>query len=155
VLPGTGSTNSFLRKNPGGSALPVDFGKLEAAPHAKISFGNGTIIGAVSLMVSFNNAVLNGNDINVYSPESTVRGDSMTPGAFGATQRMVYWHQDGLKLYIDVVAPQGIDARYLKLFVVHPRGLSASPDFSLVSASVYDISGAAIALQPSLTYYSY
>ncbi len=155
ILAGTGSSDQILHKNSGGGPTAVDFSRLEPAPHAKIDFGTGTIIGAASLTVSFNNAVLNGNDINVYVPESTVRGSFVSTGAFGATQRMVYWHQDGLKLYIDIVAPQGIDAHYLKLFIVHPRGLSASPSFSLVSASVYDTSGAAIALQPSLTYYSY
>ncbi|WP_372521445.1 hypothetical protein [Sulfuricaulis sp.] len=155
ILAGAGSSDQFLHRNAGGGSAAADFSRFEPAPHAKIDFGNGTIIGAASLTISFNNAVLNGNDINVYVPESTVRGSFISPGAFGATQRMVYWHQDGLKLYIDVVAPQGIDARYLKLFIVHPRGLSASPSFSLVSASVYDTSGAAIALQPSLTYYSY
>jgi|SRR3989344_293671 len=150
ILAGSGSPDQFRRK-PGSEV--VDFARLEPAPHARIDFGIGTIIGAVSLTVSFNSAVLNGNDINVYVPESTVRGSFVNPGAFGATQRMVYWRQDGQKLYIDVVAPQGIDARYLKLFIVHPRGLSAAPGFSLVNASVYNTSGAAIILQPSLLYY--
>lgn len=152
ILAGSGSSDQFLRKNSGGGSSAVDFTRLEPSPYAKIDFGNGTIIGAASLTVSFNSAVLNGNDINVYVPESTVRGSFAGPGAFGATQRMVYWHQDGANLYIDVVAPQGIDARYLKLFLVHPRGLSGSPNFSLVGASVYDTSGAVITTPPSLLY---
>jgi hypothetical protein len=155
ILAGSGSSDQFLRKNSGGGSSAVDFSRLEPAPHAKIDFGTGTIIGAASLTVSFNGAVLNGNDVNIYVPESTVRGSFVSPGAFGATQRMVYWRQNGANLYIDIVAPQGIDARYLKLFLVHPRGLSGSPSFSLVSAAVYDTGGAAIGLQPSLTYYSY
>lgn len=154
IIAGVGESDQFKRRTGSGTAA-VDFSKLEPAPHAKIDFGNGTIIGAASLTVSFNNAVLNGNDINVYVPESTVRGSFVSPGAFGATQRMVYWRQDGTKLYIDVVAPQGIDVRYLKMFLVHPRGLSGSPGFSLVSSSIYDTSGAAVTLQPTMTYYSY
>lgn len=156
VVPGSGVADSFLRQNSAGSDQAVDFTRLEPAPNAKISFGDSgtaTIIGAVSLTVSFNSAVLNGNDINVYVPESAVRGSVGSTGAFGATQRMVYWRQDGQRLYIDVMAPQGIDARYLKLYIVHPRGLSASPGFSLVSASIYNTSGNAITLQPGLQYY--
>ncbi len=152
ILAGTGSSDQFLRKGSGGP-YPVDFSRLEPSPYAKIDFGTGTVIGAASLTISFNSAVLNGNDINVYVPESTVRGSFASTGAFGATQRMVYWRQDGQKLYIDVVAPQGLDSRYLKLFLVHPRGLSASPNFGLVSVSVYDTSGTAVVMQPSLSYY--
>lgn len=155
IIAGSGTSDQFRRQDFGGTPLAADFSRLEPAPHAKIDFGNGTIIGAASLTVSFNNAVLNGDDINVYVPESTVRGSFVSPGAFGATQRMVYWRQDGANLYIDVVAPQGIDVRYLKMFLVHPKGLSGSPGFSLVSASVYDTSGTVVTLQPTLTYYSY
>lgn len=153
IIPGTGSPDKFMRYQSGSNPLSADFGRLEPAPHAKISFASGTIVGAASLKVSFNSAVLNGNDINVYSPESTVRGNFLNTGAFGATQRMIYWHQDGQNLYLDIVAPQGIDGRYLQLYVVHPKGLSGLPNFTLTSASLYGTDGALIAVQPTLQYF--
>jgi hypothetical protein len=149
----SGGPDPFNRKAPLSPDLPADFSLLEPAPRVKISFVAGTIIGAASLTLSFNNAVLNGDDINVYSPESTVRGDYSNPGAFGKTQRMIYWRQDGQNLYLDMVAPQGIDGRYLQLYVVFPRGLAASPNISLTSATVYDVNGSVIATQPNLRPY--
>ena len=153
IVPGAGSPDQFLRRNPGVGPTPVDFSRLEPAPHAKISFANGVIIGAASLKVSFNSAVLNGNDINVYSPEAIVRGNAVTTGAFGATQRMIYWHQDGQNLYLDIVAPQGVDGKYLKMYVMHPAGLSGSPNFTLTGATVYGIDGSPIATTPALQYF--
>lgn len=153
IIAGTGSSDQFMRRN-FGSGQPVDFSRLEPAPHAKISFGSGTqTIGAASLAISFNQAVLNPDDINIYVPESTVRGSFAASGAFGATQRMVYWRQDGTQLYVDVVAPQGIDPRFLKLYLTHPRGLSGPANFNVTSATVFDVNGNAIAVQPSLGYF--
>lgn len=152
VLPGTGSSNNFARKSGGGAPVPADLRALEPAPHAKITFGSGTVIGAAAVIVDVDQSVVNMDDLNVYVPESNVRGTFSAPGAFGDKQRMVYWRQDGDRLYIDVVAPQGIDSRYLQMFVVHPRGLAGLPGFSIVSASVYDISGQLLTLQPQLAY---
>jgi len=90
IIAGIGGSDDFRRQ--GGGA--VDFARLEPAPHAKITFGTGTeIIGAASLVVDFDETVLNPDDINVYVPESTVRGSFVSAGAFGETQRMVYWRQ--------------------------------------------------------------
>jgi len=151
VIGGVGSADTFLRQSPVG-AVPADFSKLEPAPHAKVSFGSGTqLIGAASLVVSFNNTVVNPSDINVYVPESTVR-DTYSAGAFGKTQRMVYWRQDGQKLYLDMIAPQGIEPVYLKMYLVHPKG-TASPNFSLISASVYGVDGSALSVLPTLEYF--
>lgn len=149
----TGASEQFLTPIILKGNQPVNFNLLETAPYAQVDFGAGsTLIGAVSLAISFNNAVVNANDLNVYTPEATVRGSFSTVGAFGKTQRMVYWHQDGSSLYVDIVAPQGVDPRYLKIFVVHPSGLIGSPAFSLVNAKVYGIDGAAIAVIPTLSY---
>ncbi len=151
VLPGAGSSDKFLRKNSlTNSSDPADLARLEPAPHAKIRFGSGDSIGAASLKVSFDNAVLNGNDINVYSPESTVR---QSGDGFGKPQRMVYWRQDGQNLYIDIVAPQGINGKYLQLFVMHPNGLSGAPNFAISDIKVYDIDGNLTYLQPSMEYF--
>jgi hypothetical protein len=76
-------------------------------------------------------AILNGDDINIYAPESTVRGTAVDTGAFGATQRMIYWRRSGNEILIDVIAPQGLDSRYLILYVVHPTDLPDIPDFAL------------------------
>lgn len=150
IVPGSGSQDQFLRQDSlSGTSMPVNFGKLEPAPHAKISFGGSSVIGAASLKISFNAAVLNGNDINLYTPESAVKSG----GAFGNTQRMVYWRQDGQNLYIDVVAPQGIAGKYLQFFVMHPKGLSGSPNFVLTSATAYNVDGASISVQPVLEYF--
>lgn len=154
VIAGTGHSEQFMRQQAGVANQPVNFSSLEPAPHAKITFGSsGQIIGAASLVIGFDQAVLNPNDINVYVPESTVRGSFVDTGAFGATQRMVYWHQAGGQLYVDVVAPQGIDSRFLQLYLVHPRGLSGPVNFSVVSATLYDVDGNTIVNTPSLQYF--
>lgn len=153
IIAGAGQSDQFLRYSGAGYAQ-VDFSKLEPAPHAMIRFGSGAeVIGAASLVVDFNEAVLNPSDINIYCPESTVRGSFASPGAFGKTQRMVYWRQDGQKLYVDVVAPQGIEAQYLKLYLVHPRNLSGPASFSILSSAIYDVNGNAISAPPVLEYF--
>ncbi|TCV83390.1 hypothetical protein [Sulfurirhabdus autotrophica] len=152
IISGNGNSDQFKHQVSSGS-VSADFSKLEPAPNAKVKFSGTTLIGAVSMIIDFDKTILNPNDLNIYVPESEVRKSSTTPDAFGKTQRMVYWHQDGQKLYVDIIAPQGIDPRYLQFFIVHPRGLSGSPAFSIISAQVYDISGNTITLQPTLTYF--
>lgn len=152
ILPGTGSSNAFRRRTGSGGSVAADLPALEPAPHAKLTFGTGTTIGAASLVIDVDQSVVNMDDLNIYVPESTVRGSFGDPGAFGDKQRMVYWRHDGDRLYVDIVAPQGIDSRYLQLFVIHPRGLAASPGFSLQSASIYDVQGNTVSLQPQLAY---
>lgn len=152
IIPGSGQTEAFLRRSISGRS-PVDFARLETAPNAQVAFGTGaTPIGAASLVIDFDESVVNPNDLNLYVPESTVRGNFSDPGAFGKTQRMVYWRQDGQALYVDIVAPQGIDPRYLQLHVVHPQDLSGSPAFSILSAQVYGTDGSPIDVTPVLTY---
>lgn len=152
ILPGAGTSNNFARKSGNGGSVPADLLALEPAPHAKLTFGTGTVVGAVSVIIDVDQSVVNMNDLNVYVPESTVRGTFSSPGAFGDKQRMVYWRQDGDRLFVDIIAPQGIESRYLQAFVVHPRGLAGSPGFSLVSAVAYDINGQSITVQPMLAY---
>lgn len=153
IIPGTGSSDQFLRQDTG-SKPKVDFTKLEAAPYAKILFGSGTTdIGAATFVLSFNTTVLNPDDINVYVPEAIVRGSYFASGPFGKTQRMVYWHQDGQRLYVDVIAPQGINPKYLQVFVTHPRGLSSVPNLGIISAAVYDVNGNNLNVQPTLAYF--
>lgn len=152
IIPGSGSPEQFLHPTLGATP-PVDFAQLETAPNAQITFGTGnTLIGAASLVIDFDETVVNPADLNLYVPESTVRGSSTDPGTFGKTQRMVYWHQDGQKLYVDIIAPQGIDPRYLQFYVVHPPGLAGSPAFTILSAQVYGTDGNPIDVTPTLTY---
>ncbi len=153
IIDGAGSSEPFFRNAIGGN-VGVDFSKLEPAPYINIDFRTGSeIIGAASLVVDFDETVVNPDDINIYSPESTVRGSNSAPGAFGKTQRMIYWRTDGLKLYIDIIAPQGIDPRYLRIFAMHPRTITGAPNFTLVSSTVYDVNGNAISFTPTLNYY--
>ncbi len=154
IIPGTGSPDQFLRHDSSDPGAVVDFSRLEAAPYAKIAFGSSTTeIGAASLVVDFNETILDPSDINVYAPEAVIRDPNATPVAFGKSQRMVYWRQDGQRLYVDIVAPQGIKPRYLQVFVMHPHGLAATPNFQIMSASVYDVNGSLLSIQPSLVYF--
>lgn len=152
IIAGNGTPDPIEHKSSGGP-VPVDFSRLETAPNAKIAFSSsGTAIGAASLVLDFDETMVNPNDINVYVPESTVRGSYVDPGAFGMTQRMVYWHQDGQHLYVDIIAPQGIYSRFLQFYVVHPPGLAGSPAFNILSAHVYGIDGNPIDVAPELSY---
>lgn len=160
IIPGTGNSVAFQRKNFSGAPLPVSFTDLEPAPHAKISFGDGSgglgyaIIGAVSLTVDFDSTVVDGNDLNLHVPQSYVRGIYSDTGApFGDKQRMVYWRQDGSKMFIDVIAPQGIEGRYLQLYIVHPSGVVGDPLFALSNVEYFDLGGNMINPgMPMLTY---
>jgi hypothetical protein len=154
IVSGTGIPDQLLRQDSSGSPVGVDFSRLETAPYAKIGFANNsTDIGAVSLTLSYNTAVLDPGDVNVYVPEAVVRDPNVAPVMFGKTQRMVYWRQNGQHLYVDIVAPQGIKPRYLQVFVMHPHGLAATPDFQIMSASVYDVNGSLLSIQPNLVYF--
>jgi len=155
IIPGTGSADDFMRKEFLAPSAAVDFLKLEPAPHAKISFGinSGIIIGAASLVIDFDELVVNPDDINVYAPESNVRGLLLNAGAFGETQRMVYWRQDGQQMFIDIVAPQGINQTFLKLYLMHPDDVVGSPAFNITSSVFYDVSGNEIFLTPNLEYF--
>jgi hypothetical protein len=152
IIPGSGSPEQFLHPTLGATP-PVNFTRLETAPNTRISFGTGsTPIGAASLVIDFNESIVNPNDLNLYVPESTVRGSYSDPGAFGKTQRMVYWHQDGQNLHVDIIAPQGIAPRFLQFYIVHPHGLSGSPAFNILSAQVYGVDGNSLDVIPALTY---
>jgi hypothetical protein len=157
IIPGSGNVEQFIRQH-FGTEVPVDFSQLETAPYSKISFGpesigsGATKIGAASITIGFDNNVVNSKDLNLYVPESTVRDPYVNPAVFGETQRMVYWHQDGQKLYVDIIAPQGIYPGFLQLYVVHPPGLTGSPAFNILSAQVYGTDGNSVAITPSLTY---
>lgn len=157
IIPGSGSMEQFIHHHLG-AGVPVDFNQLETAPYAKVSFGTGAIgsgaakIGAASLTIGFDSDKVNPNNLNLYVPESTVRDPYVNPAAFGATQRMVYWHQDGHNLYVDIIAPQGIYPGFLQFYVVHPKGLSGSPAFNILSAEVYGTEGNPVDVTPVLTY---
>jgi hypothetical protein len=150
IVAGTGHSEIFPRSTLSGQQ-PVDFGQMETAPHARVSFGNAyDRIGAAALVIDFDETVVTPGDLSLYAPETNVRQDGEP---FGGRQRMLYWRQDGDRLYVDIIAPQGIEPFYLQFSVLHPRGLSGSPAFHLESAQVYDLDGNAVALQPVLTYF--
>jgi len=156
-----GSSDNFLRKNFFPPTVAASLEDLEPAPYAKVSFGDGSgglgtsVVGAVSLIVDFDDTVVNGDDLNVYVAESMVRGTFSNQAApFGDKQRMVYWRRNGSQLFIDVIAPQGIEGRYLQMYIVHPKGLG-DPMIDLLASNVtfYDLSGVEITPgMPTLTY---
>jgi len=154
VVPGTGHSDSLEYVDMLTGPTPADLPSLEAAPRAKITFGRGwsTLrLGAASLVVDFDETVVDPSDLFVYVPESTVRGTWSTTGPFGATQRMVYWHQDGQRLYLDVAAPQGLAPQYLQAYVVYPPTVTGNPALQLVSATVWDVDGNVISLPGGVT----
>ena len=153
IIPGAGTPDMFSRKSYIGDQ-PVDFSRLEPAPYAKVSFsGTSQIIGAASLVINFDSAVVNSDDLNVYIPEAIVRGGSFSSGPFGETQRMAYWHISAPgQLTVDLFAPQGIQARYLQVYIVHPTNLPGGIDLALDSATVFDVNGNTISNTPALAY---
>lgn len=157
IVPGVGSSDSMSYKTSLGSTFAADFSRLEAAPYAKIDFGElddfTPLVGAISLVVDFDETVINPDDINIYLPKSTVRGDLSTPGKFGKNQRMVYWRQDGKRVFIDIIAPQGINPGYLNVFLIHPPGISGNPNFTILNINAYTESGANSILTANLNYY--
>ena len=66
---------------------------------------------------------------------------------------MVSWKHDGSQLVINIIAPKGIEDRYLQVYVVHPRGLPGDPGLSLVSTTGYDLNGNTIAATPQFSYF--
>jgi len=151
IVPGAGSSDNFLFKHAILGDTAMDFSRVEPLPHAKISFGLGEELAAVSLEIGFDELVVNADDLTLYVPQATIR-DSIT-NTFDKTQRMVYWRQNGSQLFIDILAPQGIDPMYLNFYVLHPRGLSTSPGFSLLSSTVYNTDGNALNVTPELEYF--
>lgn len=151
IIPGVGSSDNFLFKHTLNGDTPTDFSRVEPLPNAKITFVPGTIIAAASFVIDFDETVLPPSDITLYVPQATVR-DSAS-GTFDKTQRMVHWRQDGQQLYVDVIAPQGIDTNYLNVYILHPRGLAGSPAFNLLNVEVYDVNGISLSLLPDLQYF--
>lgn len=155
IIPGAGSSDNFERQDFLGGVYPVDFSRLEKAPYAKVSFGTqGNIfIGACSLIVDFDETVVDASEINVYVPESTVKGSISNPGSFGENQRMLYWRQNAGQLYIDVIAPQGLNHTYLLIYIIHPPNLAASPNFSIISQECFDVDGQNLSVAPLMEYF--
>ncbi len=153
IISGPGQPDGFEFRGPIGTRS-LDFTRFEPAPHAKLTFGTtADVIGAASFVVDFDETVVDPEDLNVYVPQSAQRGSATSEGSFGGKQRMVYWRQDGDRLFIDTVAPQGIAGRYLMYYIVHPGSVGTNPQFTLVSADVYDIDGNITSLTPTLQYF--
>jgi hypothetical protein len=154
IIAGTGNPDSFDRQDPLLGTTAAQLSDLEPAPYAKVSFGLGTeTIGAASLVIDFDELVVDPDDLNVYVPQATVRGGFLDL-TFHDMQRMVYWHHDGQQLFVDIVAPQGIVQNYLKAYVVQPTG-AGDPSFNLTSATLYDTDGNPLSIsgQPTLSYF--
>lgn len=165
VLPSLlGSQDQFLRQDFSEAQYPLDFTRLEQAPYAKISFGTGTgrgyvsatpneTLGAAEMIIDFDDTIVSGNDINVYVPESTQRGDILNTGQFGDHQRMVSWKIVGNQLHIYVIAPKGIEDKYLQVYIIHPQDLPSDPMLNLISTTGYDLNGNEISATPQFSYH--
>ena len=57
---------------------------------------------------------------------------------------------DGDKLYIDIISPDSISTQFLKVYVMHPRGIT-TPGFAINSATFYDQNGLDITATASIT----
>ena len=146
--------DKFLRQAAFGGQSAVDFPGLEPAPHAKVTFSAGSgNIGAVSMVLNFNEIVVDPADISIFVPEAVVRGSYTEKGQFGDTQRMVYWRQDGFQVFVDIVAPQGIDPRYLQFFMMHPTTVTVDPGFSIASYTTYSVDGTSSDHIPNMQYF--
>lgn len=152
IIPGTGSPDPFLYRHPINGDSTTQLEKLEPAPHAKITFGvNKTeILGAASLVVDFNEATINPNDIAVYTPNTTARSSG---ASFDDRQHNLFWKQDGDQLHINIISPTGIQTAFLNIYIVHPDNLTGTPDFSITSSTVYDTNGNEVFLQTNLEYF--
>jgi hypothetical protein len=155
-----GASDSFLRQNFDQINEAVNFEDLEPAPHAKISFGVGRFsatpgetLGAAELVIEFDETIVNGDDLNVFVAETTQRGSLFDTGPFGKYQRMVYFRHDESQLFITIIAPGGINDKYLQVYVIHPRGLTGDPGLSLLSTTGYDLNGSQITATPQFTYF--
>ena len=157
IVEGVGVSDSFAYKSSLGESLNADFARLEPAPYAKIDFGDyddfAVLVGAVSLEIDFDEAVVNPDDININVPKSYVRGDMLGTGKFTDKQRMVNWRHDGQKIFVDIIAPQGINPGYLQTFIIYPPGLASSPDITIAKADVYTVDGTSMGLIPSINYF--
>ncbi len=151
ILPGTGSTDTFIYKDPFQGDTATDLTRLEPLPYAKLTFGTtkAETIAAASVVIDFNELNVDPNDIAVYSPKTTLRD---TNTSFDARQHNMYWHQDGNLLYIDIISPNGITALYLNTYIMHPRNIAGTPDFTIVSAKTYDINGNETGIPAQLVY---
>ena len=138
----------FPTPGPGGAR--ANFSRLEPTPYMKLDFRvcSGTV-GAPSLNIDFYELVMTPDDINIYSPESSLRGTPTEAGGFGQTQRMLYWRHDGQNLLVDIVAPQGINPLFLQLFAMHPSTVIGNPGFALTKSEGYDVSGNIINCTPA------
>jgi len=164
AVPGqSGVSDNFVTKTFDNPAKVVDFGDLEPAPHAKISFGRSDPGGysatssklyAAEIVVDFDEAIVSGDDLNVYVAEPVVRGSLTSTGAHGKKQRSVTWKHDGDQITIYVIAPNGIGDKYLQVYVMHPKGLPGDPGLSLVSTNGYDADGGPLTTTPQFSYYS-
>ncbi|MCW9048307.1 MAG: hypothetical protein OQK46_09550 [Gammaproteobacteria bacterium] len=157
IIEGAGAPDDFAYKSSLGDSLNADFSRLEPAPYAKIDFGHyddfAVLIGAVSLEIDFDETVVNPDDININVPKSSVRGDMLGAGKFTDKQRMVNWRHDGQKIFLDIIAPQGINPGYLQAFIIYPPGLALNPDIMITKADVYTVDGTSMGLTPSINYF--
>jgi len=66
---------------------------------------------------------------------------------------MVYWRHDADKIFIDIIAPQGINPGYLQVYLIYPPSVIGNPNFSIIKEDVYKIDGSTLAINSKISHY--
>lgn len=144
-----GEANCFADQS--GACSPMnDVIELERMPFVRVSFDQGVELGALEVLVDYNEALVPLKDVNVVSPRINYGS-----AGFGTTNRdhlrMFYWKQLGTQLQVQYVCPNGVDTKHLFFDIVYPRGRMnpiTLPQEPAVKA--YDVNG--VDVSTSLTY---
>lgn len=141
IIPGTGSSDSFTDNGP----INRDITKLERVPTVTVTLDSGYTVGALSMLIDFNEDISAGGvaptDINVHLPRYVVG-----PGKFQDYERMIFWEHGtdanfpayGEILKINILCPKGVVSDKVFFDLVYPSG---APNFSILSQKVYDTNG--------------
>jgi len=131
VLSGVGRSHDFTDI----FNVPEDIRNLEPAPQVNIAFDGGFQIGAVELVVDYDETVIAPADLNV-----VLFPVNQGAGTFGDFQDMLFWREKNGTLKISVLCPAGVPSEDIHLAIVYPAGVS-NPGISLISSSVLDLGG--------------
>jgi len=135
VIPGTGGSNPFTDNG----GFNRDLTDLERVPAVKVALDPGYIVGALSMVIDFDETVLSPSGINVQLPRYV-----LGQGKFQETERMLSWGDDGSTLTINILCPRGVSSDYLDFDILYPAG-TPDPAMTILSQKVYDIDGNEIA----------
>lgn len=131
VIPGTGASNPLTDNG----SIDRDITELERAPTVTVSLDPGYTIGALSMVLDFDETAVDPSDINLQQPRYV-----FGPGSFQETQRMFYFDDDGSQITVNILCPDGVSSDYIRFDLLYPEG-SPDPAFTIISQKTYDIDG--------------